>query len=105
MLKYMNAAVAGVSVPQALIDRMKKANKAARKEAESNGEDEKAAKKAGRRAESAEGLKIAVELVEQVREIEGVAGVHIQAIEWERKVRDVVEGAGLLPRPDVSDLG
>ena len=72
MLQYMDGNVAGVTVPNDLIKRMKGA------------EDQKT-----------EGIKIAVELIQQAREIEGVRGVHIQAIEWEECVRDVVEGAGL----------
>ncbi len=48
-----------------------------------------------------EGIKITIELIQQLREIEGVAGVHIMAIEWEEAVRPIVEGAGLLPRPAI----
>ena len=40
---------------------------------------------------------------EQLREIEGVAGVHIMAIEWESAVKPIVEGAGLYPRPVVPE--
>ena len=40
-----------------------------------------------------------LELIEQVREIEGVRGVHIQAIEWEKAVPEIMKAAGLLPRP------
>ncbi|MGR3220530.1 MAG: hypothetical protein ACUZ8H_12060 [Candidatus Anammoxibacter sp.] len=40
-----------------------------------------------------------MEIIEQVREIEGVAGVHIMAIEWEEAVPIISEKAGLLPRP------
>jgi 5,10-methylenetetrahydrofolate reductase len=47
------------------------------------------------------GIKICIEQIQQVREIEGVAGIHIMAIEWEEAVRSLVEGAGLLPRPVV----
>ncbi len=101
MLKYMNSSVAGVTVPDEMIKRMTAAGNAAKKEAEARGEDEKAAKRARSRAQQAEGVKIAIELVQQCREIEGVRGVHVQAIEWERKVPEIVKGAGLLPRPDV----
>ncbi len=76
MLKYMNKNVAGVSVPDELIKRMEQASD--RKE---------------------EGLKVTVELIEQVRAIEGVSGVHIQAIEAEQLIRDIVKRADLLPRP------
>jgi len=88
MLKYMNSAVAGVSVPQALMDRMSAARKAA-------GED----KAQARHNQEEEGIKMTVELVQQAREIDGVRGVHIQAIEWEDRVPRIVKEAGLLPRP------
>jgi methylenetetrahydrofolate reductase (NADPH) len=31
--------------------------------------------------------------------MEGVAGVHLMAIEWEHKVPEIAEQAGVLPRP------
>jgi methylenetetrahydrofolate reductase (NADPH) len=34
-----------------------------------------------------------------LREIPGVKGIHIMAIEWEEKVVEIVKAAGLLPRP------
>jgi methylenetetrahydrofolate reductase (NADPH) len=40
-----------------------------------------------------------VELIQQLREIPGVRGIHIMAIEWEEKVSEIVKAAGLLPRP------
>ena len=46
-----------------------------------------------------EGIKIAIETIQEMKEIPGVAGVHIMAIEWEEKVKEIAEGAGLLPRP------
>ena len=36
-----------------------------------------------------------------MREIKGVAGVHIMAIEWEHKIPEIAERAKLLPRPVV----
>ncbi len=47
------------------------------------------------------GRKLAVELIDGVRELEGVAGVHIMAVNWEDAVRPIVDEAGLLPRPQV----
>ena len=42
-----------------------------------------------------------VELIkEQLKEIEGVDGVHIMALEWEHRVPEICEEAGLLPRPN-----
>ena len=34
--------------------------------------------------------------------MEGIAGVHVMAIEWEEKLEEIVGGAGLLPRPTVN---
>ena len=91
MLRYMNASVAGVSVPDELIQRFPKVKKDASPEE----------KKAARDESSEIGKQISVELIEQARQIEGVRGVHIQAIEWEEAVPDIVKAAGLLPRPAV----
>ena len=54
---------------------------------------------AGKVAE--EGIKIACEQIEELKEMKGIAGVHLMAIEWERKVPEIVERAGMLPRPTV----
>jgi methylenetetrahydrofolate reductase (NADH) len=48
-----------------------------------------------------EGIRLALEILEEVRAIPGVAGVHLIAIRWEEAIPRVVEEAGLLPRPDV----
>ncbi len=58
-------------------------------------------KKARRDALRNQGIKACSDQIKELREIEGVAGVHIMAIEWEEAVRPIVEGAGLLPRPQV----
>ena len=42
-----------------------------------------------------------IEQIQEVREIPGIAGVHVMAIEWEEKVEEIVGKAGLLPRPKV----
>jgi methylenetetrahydrofolate reductase (NADPH) len=81
MAKYMKKNVAGVIVPDHIIDRVARA------------EDAKA-----------EGLNICIEQIRQFREMEGVAGVHIMAIEWEKAVRGIVDSAGLLPRPGTEEL-
>jgi methylenetetrahydrofolate reductase (NADPH) len=91
MLRYMASSVAGVSVPEALIRRFPVIRKS-----------DPAGPKAELRARSGElGKQIAVELVERLRSIEGVRGVHIQSIEWEEAVPDICRAAGLLPRPEV----
>ena len=74
----MNNKVAGMDVPEALISRMAGIPK------------EKAVE---------EGLKICLETIAELREIKGVHGVHIMAIEWEDIVGEIVKSAGLTPRP------
>jgi 5,10-methylenetetrahydrofolate reductase len=93
MLRYMNSSVAGVSVPEELIKRFPRVKKDASKEE----------KREANRKSAELGKQIAVELIQQVREIEGVHGVHIQAIEWEDAVPEIVKAAGLLPRPQMVD--
>jgi methylenetetrahydrofolate reductase (NADPH) len=46
-----------------------------------------------------EGITICVETIQRLKEVKGVAGFHIMAIEWEEKVPGIVERAGLYPRP------
>ena len=41
------------------------------------------------------------EVIEQVREIKGIAGVHIMAVEWEDAVPEIVRQARLHPRPAI----
>ena len=48
--------------------------------------------------QSAEGMKICVELIHQIREIEGVAGVHVMAYRQEDKVAEIIQSSGLFPR-------
>jgi len=92
MAKYMRDSVAGLSVPDYYIDRLQKAED----EAKARGLERKALSD----AVAEEGIRICIEQIEQVREIEGIAGIHLMAIEWEEKVPQIVEAAGLLPRPE-----
>ncbi|RLB07839.1 MAG: methylenetetrahydrofolate reductase [Deltaproteobacteria bacterium] len=80
MARYMKNMVPGMDVPDEIIERLKGVPK------EKQGE---------------EGIKICIETIQRLREMEGVRGVHIMAIEWEEKVREIAEGAGLLPRPRI----
>ena len=80
MARYMAKSVPGMDVPDSLIDRLKGAGK-------------------GKVAD--EGIKFAVEQIEEFKEMKGVAGVHLMAIEWEHKVPEIAERAGVLPRPEV----
>lgn len=78
--RYMATRVPGMDVPDEIVQRMKATPK--EKQAE-------------------EGIKVCIEIIQQVREIPGVAGVHIMAIEWEESVAEITAQAGLLPRPTV----
>jgi methylenetetrahydrofolate reductase (NADPH) len=80
MANYMKTMVPGMDVPDELVARIKGVDKE-------------------RRAD--EGIKIAVETINELKTIDGVRGVHIMAIEWEEMVPRIVEEAGLLPRPQV----
>jgi methylenetetrahydrofolate reductase (NADPH) len=81
MARHMRDNVAGLTVPDYYIDRLAKIDP----------EDKQAI--------ADEGIAICVEQIERFMQIEGVAGVHLMAIEWERRVPEIVEKAGLLPRP------
>ncbi|MGI5823212.1 MAG: methylenetetrahydrofolate reductase [Dethiobacteria bacterium] len=76
--RYMQNNVAGMIVPEALIERIK-----------------------GAKDRQKEGIKIAIETIQRLREIEGISGVHVMAIAWEEVVPEIVESAGLYPRPKV----
>ncbi len=78
--RYMAKFVPGMDVPDEMVRRMKESPKEKREE---------------------EGIQICVEIIQQVREIPGVAGIHLMAIEWEEAVPEITERAGLLPRPQV----
>lgn len=72
----ITATVPGMDIPEALIERMR------------NAEDKKE-----------EGVAIALDLIKQLREIEGISGIHIMAIGWEEIVPRLLKEAKLGPRP------
>jgi methylenetetrahydrofolate reductase (NADPH) len=53
--------------------------------------------------QAAEGKQICIEIIQQVREIEGVAGVHLMAYRQEELVAEIIHEAGLLPRPRLKE--
>jgi methylenetetrahydrofolate reductase (NADPH) len=81
MARYLQKNVPGMDVPDELIERMKGVDK--KKQAD-------------------EGITIAVESIQRLKEVEGVAGFHVMAIEWEEKVPEIVERSGLYPRPQIN---
>jgi methylenetetrahydrofolate reductase (NADPH) len=81
MAKYMRSRVPGMDVPDDVVKRISDTPK--EKQAE-------------------EGINICIESIERLKQIEGVHGFHIMAIEWEEKVPEIVKRAGLWPRPEVN---
>jgi 5,10-methylenetetrahydrofolate reductase len=76
MARYMRDYVSGVTIPEEIITRLEQAPSA-----------------------KEEGVKIVLEIMEQIKETPGVHGVHIMAVGWEEIVKEIVEKAGLIPRP------
>jgi len=80
MARYMKSKVPGMDVPDDIINRLKGVEK----------------KKQGQ-----EGIAIACEQIQEFKEMDGIAGIHLMAIEWEHRVPEIAEQAGMLPRPEV----
>ena len=80
MAKYMKNRVSGMDIPDEIIKRIEGVPKEKQRE---------------------EGIQICVETILRLKEMSGVKGVHIMAIEWEDAVGEIVERAGLLPRPGI----
>ena len=79
MARYMQSSVPGVYVPEEVVNRMK-----------------------GAKVAKEEGMKIALEDIEQLRQVPGVHGIHLMAVGWEEEaVPALVEKSGLYPRPEV----
>ncbi|MDO9041014.1 MAG: acetyl-CoA decarbonylase/synthase complex subunit delta [Desulfocapsaceae bacterium] len=81
MARYMKSSVPGMDVPDEVIQRMQDA-----------------------KDKQEEGINICVDIIRQVKEIKGVAGVHVMAIEWESAVPEILKRAGLLPRPSIMEV-
>ncbi|MFP4309240.1 MAG: methylenetetrahydrofolate reductase [Desulfococcaceae bacterium] len=82
MARYMKNRVPGMDVPDDVVKRL--ADTPKEKQAE-------------------EGINICVEAIQELKEVEGVRGFHVMAIEWEERVPEIVERAGLYPRPPVEE--
>jgi methylenetetrahydrofolate reductase (NADPH) len=78
MARYMKLKVPGMDVPDEIIKRLQGVDK---------------------KLQSDEGIKIACEQIEEFKQMKGVAGVHLMAIEWEHMVPEIAERAKVLPRP------
>jgi methylenetetrahydrofolate reductase (NADPH) len=80
MARYMAKNVAGIIIPQELLDRVTGVPK---------------------KDVAEEGIKICCEQIQAFREMEGVHGIHLMAIEWEHRVPEILERAKLPPRPEL----
>ncbi len=78
MAKYMKNKVPGMDVPDEIIKRLQGVDK---------------------KDQAEEGIKMALEQIEEFKGMKGVAGVHMMAIEWEHRVPEIAERAKVLPRP------
>ncbi|OEU49941.1 MAG: hypothetical protein BA866_02105 [Desulfobulbaceae bacterium S5133MH15] len=78
MAKFMRRMVAGMDIPDEVVKRIA---------------DEPKEKQA------AKGIEMCIEQIQELKEMEGIAGIHVMAIEWEEKLEEIIGGAGLLPRP------
>jgi methylenetetrahydrofolate reductase (NADPH) len=74
--RYMNNSVPGVFVPEKFIKRLEAAGDGA----------------------AEEGVQIALELIEAVKTLQGVNGIHLMAVGWEEIVPRIVTEAGILPK-------
>ena len=81
MARYMKKFVPGMDVTDEVIQRMKDA-----------------------KDKQDEGIQICADIINEVKDIEGVAGVHCMAIEWEEAVPEILERASLLPRPGITEV-
>lgn len=53
-------------------------------------------------AQQAEGIRLATEIIQAVKQLQGVSGVHIMAVNWHEVVPEIVSRTELLPRPQAS---
>jgi methylenetetrahydrofolate reductase (NADPH) len=76
--EYMRSKVPGIVIPDQVVERLRQAPKARKREV---------------------GKQICIEIIQEVREMRGVCGVHVMAYRQEELVAEIIEEAGLLPRP------
>jgi methylenetetrahydrofolate reductase (NADPH) len=81
MARYMRDKVAGMDIPDEVITRIEGVPKGKQRK---------------------EGIQICVETIQRLKEMQGIKGFHVMAIEWEEAVGEIVERAGLLPRPSLN---
>jgi methylenetetrahydrofolate reductase (NADPH) len=81
--EFMRTKVPGVWIPDEIVERLAKTPRPGQRE---------------------EGIRICIEIIQQIREIEGVHGVHLMAYRQEETVAEIIHRAGLFPRRPRQEL-
>jgi methylenetetrahydrofolate reductase (NADPH) len=71
--RWIRTNVPGIHIPDVIIERLDRAKK-----------------------QKLEGVKICLELIQQIREIEGVSGLHMMAYRQEETVAEIIDASGVL---------
>lgn len=85
MARFMHNHVMGVTIPEELIERIENAGSGLKGYAQED-------------AFQSEGLEIALELVDEIKNVSGVNGLHIMGVGWVDSIPEIVKRAGLFPR-------
>jgi methylenetetrahydrofolate reductase (NADPH) len=80
--EFMRARVPGVHIPDSVVDRMRKTPSHLQLE---------------------EGKRICLEIIEELREIPEISGIHVMAFKAHEIVGEIIAEADLLPRPAIGD--
>ncbi len=80
MAEHLRNNIPGIMIPETIIDRLRAVSKDEQQE---------------------EGIEICIEQIGKLKETEGVRGVHVMAVGCEEMLPEIIERAGLLPRPKV----
>jgi methylenetetrahydrofolate reductase (NADPH) len=102
--RYMATKVPGMEVDPEYIERMRNSTKGLPSikeiKAMDNPDEAKEARRLRSKAAQTEGIQICVDIINACKETEGVAGVHIMAIEWEEAVDSIVKACQIGPKYD-----
>lgn len=87
MAEFMNTQIPEITIPEEIINRMEDAGK---------GLDEETSLEEMKR----EGIRIALEILDKVRKIKEINGVHLMGVGWTESIVELAKGANLFPRPE-----
>jgi methylenetetrahydrofolate reductase (NADPH) len=86
MAEFIHTQIPEITIPDGIIKRMEDAGK---------GLDGEASIAEMRK----EGIRIALETIEDIKKIKGINGVHLMGVGWTESIIELVKGANLFPRP------